>query len=315
MDAPPAFRSSSPSSSNASVPMVVITVVGILAAFALLASYYAFVTKCQALRGLWSRGAMPWRGHGGGGARRRAAREASVIRTVATEERGLGMPFIRMLPVVRFTAAACGGAGGEGGGGGVGARISVSECAVCLSEFVERERVRLLPNCSHAFHIDCIDTWLQGNARCPFCRSDVTLPFTPPAAAAPVRPTSATHPDDDEDAESARRHHHHHHHHHHNHNHRPDDELINSIVIEVRGEHESWVSHRGGAAAAPPATKRTPQRRRKPESVGDEAIDTRKKYDEEFAVQPMRRSLSMDDSCHKQLYVSVQEFLTQQRQV
>lgn len=74
MDAPPAFRSSSPSSSNASVPMVVITVVGILAAFALLASYYAFVTKCQALRGLWSRGAMPWRGHGGGGARRRAAR-------------------------------------------------------------------------------------------------------------------------------------------------------------------------------------------------------------------------------------------------
>uniref|UniRef100_A0A0E0CV87 RING-type E3 ubiquitin transferase n=1 Tax=Oryza meridionalis TaxID=40149 RepID=A0A0E0CV87_9ORYZ len=287
MDAPPAFRSSSPSpsSSNASVPMVVITVVGILAAFALLASYYAFVTKCQALRGLWSRGATPWRGHGGGGAWRRAAREASVIRTVATEERGLGMPFIRMLPVVRFTAAAC--AGGEGGGGGVGARISVSECAVCLSEFVERERVRLLPNCSHAFHIDCIDTWLQGNARCPFCRSDVTLPFTPPPAAAPVRPTSATHPDD-EDVESARRRHHHHHH---NHNHRPDDELISSIVIEVRGEHESW-----------------------PESVGDEAIDTRKKYDEEFAVQPMRRSLSMD-SCHKHLYVSVQEFLTQQRQV
>uniref|UniRef100_A0A0E0K8U6 RING-type E3 ubiquitin transferase n=1 Tax=Oryza punctata TaxID=4537 RepID=A0A0E0K8U6_ORYPU len=211
------------------------------------------------------------------------------------------MPFIRMLPVVKFTAAACGGEDG----GGVGARISVSECAVCLSEFVERERVRLLPNCSHAFHIDCIDTWLQGNARCPFCRSDVTLPFTPPPAA-PVRSTSATHPDD-EDVESALRHHHH--------NHRSDDELINSIVIEVRGEHESWVSHGGGGA--PPVTKRPPQRQRqrKPESVGDEAIDTRKKYDEEFAVQPMKRSLSMDSSCHKQLYVSVQEFLTQQRQV
>ncbi|KAF0913777.1 hypothetical protein E2562_024641 [Oryza meyeriana var. granulata] len=303
MDAPPAFPSSSPSSSNASVPMVVITVVGILAAFALLASYYAFVTKCQALRGLWSRG-TPWRGHGG--ARRQAAREASVIRSVATEERGLGMPFIRMLPVVKFTAAAC-GVGGEGdrAGAGVGARISVSECAVCLSEFVERERVRLLPNCSHAFHIDCIDTWLQGNARCPFCRSDVTLPFAPAvstsARTAPAHPSSFS--DDDESA----RHH-------------GSDELINSIVIEVRGEHESWVSHGaaplstgGGRRVA--RTKPPQQRQRhKPESVGDEAIDTRKKY-EEFAVQPMRRSLSMDSSCHKQLYVSVQEFLLTQRQV
>ncbi|XP_040378246.1 RING-H2 finger protein ATL16-like [Oryza brachyantha] len=284
MDAPPAFASSSPSpsSSNASVPMVVITVVGILAAFALLASYYAFVTKCQACRGLWSSG-TPWRGHGGA-RRRSAAREAaSVIRTVATEERGLGMPFIRMLPVVKFTAAACGG----------GARISVSECAVCLSEFVERERVRLLPNCSHAFHIDCIDTWLQGNARCPFCRSDVTLPFPPPVSTS-ARTAPCTHPvscsDGDAAADSAR-------------HRRRSDELINSIVIEVRGEHESWAVSHGGA----PATRTNKQ-----ESVGDEAIDTRKKC-EEFAVQPMRRSLSMDSSCHKQLYVSVQEFLTQRQ--
>ncbi|KAL5217321.1 hypothetical protein ABZP36_018005 [Zizania latifolia] len=295
MDAPPAFPSSSPapaSSSNASFPMVVITVVGILAAFALLASYYAFVTKCQVLRGLWSTRSPPWR------ARRRGEREPSVIRTVVTEDRGLGMPFIRMLPVVKFTAAAC------GDGAGVTPRISVSECAVCLSEFVERERVRLLPNCSHAFHIDCIDTWLQGNARCPFCRSDVTLPFTPAASArltstrtAPNHRASCSYDDEDADAdadvERARRH-------------RPPDELIigDSIVIEVRGEHESWASHGASPAAG---NGRRLSRIKPAESVGDEAIDTRKKYTDEFAVQPLRRSLSMDSSCIKQLYVSVQE--------
>ncbi|KAG2554736.1 hypothetical protein PVAP13_9KG591301 [Panicum virgatum] len=104
-----------------------------------------------------------------------------------------------MLPVVKFTAAACGG--DAGGGCSVAPRISVSECAVCLSEFEERERVRLLPNCSHAFRIDCIDTWLQGSARCPFCRSDVTLP----AARVPARcaPAAATVPTSRRDTELA----------------------------------------------------------------------------------------------------------------
>ncbi|KAL5210653.1 hypothetical protein ABZP36_006276 [Zizania latifolia] len=225
---------------------------------------------------------------------------AGRVGAVGDPDRGLGLPFIRMLPVVRFTAAAC------GEDAGVAPRISVSECAVCLSEFVERERVRLLPNCSHAFHNDCIDTWLQGNARCPFCRSDVTLSFTPAASArltstraAPSHRASSSDDDDDEDADvdRVRRH-------------RPPDELItmaNSIVIEVRGDHESWFSH--GASPADGNGRRIsrikPQRHKPAESLGDEAIDTRKKY-EEFAVQPMRRSLSMD-SCVKQLYVSVQE--------
>ncbi|KAL6505552.1 hypothetical protein OROHE_022931 [Orobanche hederae] len=47
------------------------------------------------------------------------------------------------------------------------------DCAVCLCEFTERDRLRLLPSCSHAFHIDCIDTWLLSNSTCPLCRGVV----------------------------------------------------------------------------------------------------------------------------------------------
>ncbi|KAK6133720.1 hypothetical protein DH2020_032630 [Rehmannia glutinosa] len=44
------------------------------------------------------------------------------------------------------------------------------DCAVCLCEFSEQDRLRLLPSCSHAFHVDCIDTWLLSNSTCPLCR-------------------------------------------------------------------------------------------------------------------------------------------------
>lgn len=47
------------------------------------------------------------------------------------------------------------------------------ECAVCLSEFEDGEHGRVLPNCKHAFHIECIDTWFHSHTNCPLCRSPV----------------------------------------------------------------------------------------------------------------------------------------------
>lgn len=47
------------------------------------------------------------------------------------------------------------------------------ECAVCLSEFQEDEMGRVLPNCKHSFHLNCIDIWFKFNSNCPLCRTQV----------------------------------------------------------------------------------------------------------------------------------------------
>ncbi|XAR62266.1 hypothetical protein NMG60_11016964 [Bertholletia excelsa] len=51
--------------------------------------------------------------------------------------------------------------------------IEGTHCSVCLNEFQEDEALRLLPKCSHAFHIACIDTWLRSHKNCPLCRAPI----------------------------------------------------------------------------------------------------------------------------------------------
>ncbi|XP_038887668.1 E3 ubiquitin-protein ligase Os04g0590900-like [Benincasa hispida] len=70
--------------------------------------------------------------------------------------------------------------------------VEGSDCSVCLSEFQEDESLRLLPKCSHAFHLQCIDTWLKSHSNCPLCRANIvsinaTSPIQlPPRAAHPI---------------------------------------------------------------------------------------------------------------------------------
>ncbi|KAH7852620.1 hypothetical protein Vadar_027075 [Vaccinium darrowii] len=58
------------------------------------------------------------------------------------------------------------------------------ECVVCLSKFEDVDILRLLPKCKHAFHIDCIDQWLEKHSSCPLCRHNIsaddvgTMPYS-----------------------------------------------------------------------------------------------------------------------------------------
>ncbi|KAJ8899996.1 hypothetical protein K2173_024107 [Erythroxylum novogranatense] len=44
-------------------------------------------------------------------------------------------------------------------------------CSICLGEYKDHDLLRLLPDCDHIFHIQCIDPWLKRRASCPVCRN------------------------------------------------------------------------------------------------------------------------------------------------
>ncbi|KAK1378139.1 Zinc finger, RING/FYVE/PHD-type [Heracleum sosnowskyi] len=48
---------------------------------------------------------------------------------------------------------------------------SDSICAICLSEYQPKDKIRTVPACNHYFHSCCIDKWLKLNATCPVCRN------------------------------------------------------------------------------------------------------------------------------------------------
>uniref|UniRef100_A0A1Y9H2I6 RING-type domain-containing protein n=1 Tax=Anopheles dirus TaxID=7168 RepID=A0A1Y9H2I6_9DIPT len=53
--------------------------------------------------------------------------------------------------------------------------MSFETCAICLEDFAENERLRVLP-CRHAYHAICIDPWLTKNRRvCPICKRRVIV--------------------------------------------------------------------------------------------------------------------------------------------
>nr|XP_043619886.1 RING-H2 finger protein ATL74-like [Erigeron canadensis] len=50
-------------------------------------------------------------------------------------------------------------------------KILVTECTICLDDFVDGQNVRVLPHCGHEFHVECIDKWFESHSSCPNCRN------------------------------------------------------------------------------------------------------------------------------------------------
>ncbi|KAL4383513.1 hypothetical protein GQ457_15G021530 [Hibiscus cannabinus] len=96
--------------------------------------------------------------------------------------KGLDSSVIKTIPIIVYaTSVAC---------------LPPLECSVCLSEFENEEKTRVLPKCNHTFHVDCIDMWFYGHSNCPLCRAPVqaVIPVIPEEIAHPVVETAGLEP-------------------------------------------------------------------------------------------------------------------------
>ncbi|KAJ8774102.1 hypothetical protein K2173_009533 [Erythroxylum novogranatense] len=157
-------------SSNSNFSPLVIAIIGILASAFLLVSYYALISKyCRNHESARRR-------HNNGGIEELEDNHdnPSLHEPWYTATTGLDEALIKSITVYKFKK-------GDG-------LIEGTDCSVCLSEFAEDESLRLLPKCSHAFHVPCIDTWLRSHSNCPLCRANIIFI----SASQPLLPSPAT---------------------------------------------------------------------------------------------------------------------------
>ncbi|PKA60020.1 E3 ubiquitin-protein ligase [Apostasia shenzhenica] len=147
-----------PSDSATAFSPLVIAIIGILASSLLIVSYYTFVS---AYCGSSFFRRTPRR-HTSSGGINAAARDGTGAGGNGCPENGLEEALINKIRVYKYKT-------GE-------KLVDGTDCSVCLGEFREDESLRLLPKCSHAFHLHCIDTWLKSHSNCPLCRSSVAAP-------------------------------------------------------------------------------------------------------------------------------------------
>ncbi|KAL2526813.1 RING-H2 finger protein ATL73 [Abeliophyllum distichum] len=76
--------------------------------------------------------------------------------------KGLKKRVLRRIPVAEYRS------------GHDSTAAAFTDCPICLGEFIDGEKVRVLPNCHHCFHVKCIDIWLASHSSCPTCRQSVT---------------------------------------------------------------------------------------------------------------------------------------------
>ncbi|WOL16667.1 hypothetical protein Cni_G25455 [Canna indica] len=168
---PPPPVEFSDDNSGLTLSPLVIAIIGVIAGAFVLVCYYTIVSKrCGSFDSL-----RRWLHHPG--AEHRELDESIVGHSHrreswnASPSHGLDEALIRKIMVHKYRRG--------------DALVQGTDCSVCLSEFREDDALRLLPKCGHAFHLQCIDTWLRSHSNCPLCRANIALlnPASPPRPA------------------------------------------------------------------------------------------------------------------------------------
>jgi hypothetical protein len=96
--------------------------------------------------------------------------------------KGLKKKALRALPKLAYEDAVAAAIAARGGAAAVAEGEEekiLPDCAICLSEFAEKEEIRVLPQCGHGFHVACVDTWLGAHSSCPSCRRVLVVDASP----------------------------------------------------------------------------------------------------------------------------------------
>ncbi|KAK3184034.1 hypothetical protein Dsin_031320 [Dipteronia sinensis] len=105
----------------------------------------------------------------------------------AEPKTGLDPLVIASLPIFVFQIHPA-----DDGQNGTVTTTTETECAVCLSNLENQEMARMLPNCNHTFHAECIDKWLGSHSTCPICRTEAEPRLLPEPREGPVAASSVT---------------------------------------------------------------------------------------------------------------------------
>ncbi|XVF71984.1 hypothetical protein PTKIN_Ptkin12aG0084400 [Pterospermum kingtungense] len=290
----PTYQPPLPSSDNA-FPLLAVAVLSIMVTGLLLVSYYMFVSKCCSSNwhqlNLLRRISL---------FRARQEGDTFIAFSPTMWNRGLDESVIREIPTFQFKRESD--------------ERSIYGCVVCLNEFQEHDMLRVLPNCSHSFHLDCIDIWLQSNANCPLCRTSISgttrypinqiiAPSSSPQDSQPYTDSLMSGDEDfvvielgGEDAGALLPH-------------RQQEtdnsrETLMQLQTRARGQSPKKLEHKPGYSKS--------RKHHHLSIMGDECINVRHK-DDHFSIQPIRRSFSLDSAVDRQLYLSVQAIVQQNR--
>ncbi|KAG2405891.1 RING-H2 finger protein [Vigna angularis] len=271
-----------PSNSASALPILAIIVPTIFVTVFILITYLTLVTKCFSNLYLFH----PLRWFFSLLTPQHEDQDPSIALSPRMWSQGLDESAIKEIPTLQFTK----------GDVEKNHQSVLYGCVICLTEFQDHDMLKVLPICKHAFHFHCIDVWLQTNSNCPLCRSSIVSGNTDCPMDHIIAPSSSpqdsqllSYVDSDEDF----------------------------VVIELEGEH-------GEALPQMTQQERSDSRERVVESrshsiirkchhvsiMGDECIDVRKK-DEQFSIQPIRRSFSMDSANDRQVYLDFQTIMQQ----